>query len=85
MVTGAILELSCSQEAFTANCYLQSVQGDFFFCSLFPRGHYLLWWVRFSLVLGLGLWQRLWLGMMSGLGLLRVSNLYSRVRVSLGL
>ena len=78
MVTGAILELSCSQEAFTANFYLQSVQGDFFFiCSLFPRGHYLLLWVRFSLVLGLG--------MMSGLGLLRVSNLYSRVRVSLGL
>ena len=78
MVTGAILELSCSQEAFTANFYLQSVQGDFcFICSLFPRGHYLLWWVRFSLVLGLG--------MMSGLGLLRVSNLYSRVRVSLGL
>ena len=49
----------------------------FFICSLFPLGHYLLWWVRFSLVLGLG--------MMSGLGLLRVSNLYSRVRVSLGL
>ena len=82
MVTGAILELSCSQEDFTANFYLQSVQGEFLFiCSLFPRGHYLLWWVRFSLVLGLGLW----LGMMSGLGLLRVSNLYSRVRVSLGL
>ena len=82
MVTGAILELSCSQEAFTANFYLQSVQCEFLFiCNLFPRGHYLLWWVRFSLVLGLGLW----LGMMSGLGLLRVSNLYSRVRVSLGL
>ena len=31
--------------------------------------------------MGLGLW----LGMMSGLGLLRVSNLYSRVMVSLGL
>ena len=30
MVTGAILELSCSQEAFTANFYLQSVQGEFF-------------------------------------------------------
>ena len=82
MVTGAILELSCSQEAFTANFYLQSVQGEFvFICSPFPRGHYLLWWVRFILVLGLGLW----LGMMSGLGLLRVSNLYSRVRVRLGL
>ena len=31
VVTGAILELSCSQEAFTANFYLQSVQGGFFF------------------------------------------------------
>ena len=30
VVTGAILELSCSQEAFTANFYLQSVQGEFF-------------------------------------------------------
>ena len=30
VVTGAILELSCSQEAFTANFYLQSVQGELF-------------------------------------------------------
>ena len=61
--------------AFTANFYLQSVQGDFFLFAVCSHAV-----IIYFGGLGLALY---W--MMSGLGLLRVSNLYSRVRVSLGL
>ena len=45
-----------------------STRSEFCIFNRFPRGHYLVWWVRVGLGLALGL--GLWLGSGLGLGLI---------------